>query len=298
MLSNLLTDTRHAVRAFLKTPGFTLSAVCALALGIGANTAIFSIVNAVLLKPLPFPGADRIVIFQTAWPFGAFSGASPAKVRHWRSQTSIVEDVAALARTNPESTSFVERWRERERRAGRPAAGAPRFVHYARISDELKVAVVAAEDIDFFSHDGFATGEMRKAVTEAWEERELPRGASTITQQLAKNLWLSPSYNPLRKVKEAILTWQLERALEKRRILDLYLNVAEFGPGVYGAEAAARRYFGKSAAGLSPAEAAQLAAGLPRPSSWHPGAKSRGYQRRVASIQRRMAKARWVLREV
>src|SRR5438034_9445974 len=112
---------------------------------------------------------------------------------------------------------------------------------------------------------------MREAMTEALEERKLPRGASTITQQLAKNLWLSPSRSPLRKVKEGVLTWQLERALSKRRIFELYLNVAQFGPGVYGAEAAARRYFRKPAAELTADEAADLAAGLPRPRAWHPG---------------------------
>src|SRR5207247_627917 len=92
---------------------------------------------------------------------------------------------------------------------------------------------------------------MREAMTEALEERKLPRGASTITQQLAKNLWLSPSRSPLRKAREAVLTWQLERTLSKRRILECYLNVVEFGPGVYGVEAASRRYFGKAAAELN-----------------------------------------------
>ena len=122
---------------------------------------------------------------------------------------------------------------------------------YARISPELKLAVLVAEDIDFFSHHGFAVAEMKKAVQEAWEEGEMPRGASTLTQQLAKNLWLSPSRNPLRKLKEALLTRSLEKHLAKRRILELYLNVVEFAPGVYGAEAAAQRFFGKPAAGLS-----------------------------------------------
>ena len=207
-------------------------------------------------------------------------------------------DVAALVKENPETTAFVERWRKREIRAERKASGGPRFVPYARISDELKVAVVAAEDMDFFSHRGFATGEMRQAVSEAWEERELPRGASTITQQLAKNLWLSPSRNPLRKAKEALLTRALERHLPKRRILELYLNVVEFGPGVWGAENAARRYFGKSAASLDSREAAQLAAGLPRPSSWHPGVSTRGYARHVERILARMQRAAWLRREV
>jgi monofunctional biosynthetic peptidoglycan transglycosylase len=115
--------------------------------------------------------------------------------------------------------------------------------------------------------------------------------ASTITQQLAKNLWLSPSYNPLRRVKEAILTWQLERTLPKRRILELYLNVVELGPGLYGVGAASRRYFGKATADLDEIEAAQLAAVLPRPGAWYPGAPSRAYQRYVEAIRRRMATA-------
>ena len=110
-------------------------------------------------------------------------------------------------------------------------------------------------------------------------------------QQLAKNLWLSPSRNPLRKLEEAILTWQLERALPKRRILELYLNVVEFGPGVYGVEAASRRYFGKPAAEVTDDEAAELAASLPSPTTWHPGSSRRGYRRHVESIKRRMAKA-------
>jgi len=128
-------------------------------------------------------------------------------------------------------------------------------------------------------------------VTKTLEEGEAPRGASTITQQLAKNLWLSPSRNPLRKLEEAILTWQLERTLRKRRILELYLNLAEFGPGVYGVEAASRRYFAKPASGLTDGEAAQLAASLPSPATWHPGSSRPGYQRHVESIRRRMVKA-------
>jgi monofunctional biosynthetic peptidoglycan transglycosylase len=207
-------------------------------------------------------------------------------------------DVAALAKENPETTAFVERWRSRERRAGRAGTAGPRFVPYARISADLKVAVVAAEDMDFFAHDGFARREMRAAIEEAWADRELPRGASTLTQQLAKNLWLSPSRNPWRKAKEALLTRQLERHLTKRRILELYLNVVEFGPGVWGAENAARRYFGKSAAALGARESAQLAAGLSRPSSWHPGAAGRGYARHVERVLARMGRARWLYREI
>jgi len=201
-------------------------------------------------------------------------------------------NVGALVSTNPRDTAFIEAHRRAQRAAGRSDDVAFRFVPYPRIADDLKRAVLVGEDIGFFDHRGFEIAEMKKALAEAREELELPRGASTITQQLAKNLWLSPTRNPWRKAKEAALTWQLERTLSKRRILELYLNVAEFGPGVYGAEAAARRYFGKGASGLTAHEAAQLAAGLPKPSTWHPGSASRAYARRVATIERRMERAR------
>jgi monofunctional biosynthetic peptidoglycan transglycosylase len=206
-------------------------------------------------------------------------------------------DVAALARRHPKSSAFIDRYRARAARQGLPEPR-HRWVSYGRIARSLQHAVVAAEDMEFFSHQGFSTHEQRAALRDAWEERRLPRGASTLTQQLAKNLWLSASYNPLRKVKEAILTWQLERTLSKRRILELYLNFAEFGPGVYGAEAAARHYFGTSAAGLSSRQAAELAAGLSRPRSWHPGSGSRGYHRRVRIIQARMAQSSWIRRNL
>ena len=196
--------------------------------------------------------------------------------------------VAPLASRPPTSTAFIDRYRVVERQAGRSGRVQWTWIPYTRIATSLKRAVVVAEDASFFSHRGFATAEIREAIDRAVKEFGLPRGASTITQQLAKNLWLSPSRNPIRKAKEAMLTWQLERALSKRRILELYLNVAEFGPGVYGAEAASRRYFGKPAADLTDDEAAALAAGLPRPSIWHPGVSTRAYRRYVEDIRRRM----------
>jgi monofunctional biosynthetic peptidoglycan transglycosylase len=207
----------------------------------------------------------------------------------WKASTW--PDVAALARRNPSTTAFIERYRAQQRAAGHDDRVPRTWIPYPAVAPALKRAVLVAEDINFFSHRGFDVGEMRSAVTRALEEGEAPRGASTITQQLAKNLWLSASRNPLRKLEEAILTWQLERTLAKRRILELYLNVVEFGPGVYGAEAASRRYFGKSAAELDDDEAAQLAASLPSPATWHPGSARRGYRRHVESIRRRMAKA-------
>ena len=207
-------------------------------------------------------------------------------------------DVAALAREAPRTTAFVEAYRARARREGRKDSVTLTFVPYARISRSVKRAVLVAEDINFFSHHGFEVREMKKAVEEAVEDSEAPRGASTITQQLAKNLWLSPSRDPWRKVKEAILTWQLERSLDKRRILELYLNVVELGDGVYGVGPAARRYFGKAPSDLDDREAAELAASLPRPRTWHPGSGSRAYARYVERVLQRMERATFLERLV
>jgi monofunctional biosynthetic peptidoglycan transglycosylase len=210
-------------------------------------------------------------------------------------------DVRDLVRHDPATTAFIEEYRLGV--LGRLGLAAPRpvqhkWVPYGRISSNLKVAILIGEDADFFAHHGFDSGEMEDALREAWEEKRLPRGASTLSQQLAKNLWLSRSRNPLRKVKEAALTRELEKDLTKRRIFEIYLNVVEFGDGIYGAEAASRHYFAKSAAGLSQNEAAQLSASLPYPHGWHPGSRSRGYLWRVRMIARRMGKARWLWGEV
>ena len=207
-------------------------------------------------------------------------------------------DVAALASRPPATTAFIERWRDTQRSAGRSDRVERVWVPYARISPHLKRAVLVAEDVNFFSHAGFDQGEIRQAIGKTIDEGVPPRGASTITQQLAKNLWLSPSRSPLRKIKEAILTWQLERRLGKTRILELYLNVVEFGPGVWGAEAAARHYFGRSAAELDEGQSAGLAAGLPSPSTWHPGATSPAYRRYVDTVRRRMDKADFLRRRI
>jgi monofunctional biosynthetic peptidoglycan transglycosylase len=193
-------------------------------------------------------------------------------------------DVERLAAEYPESTAFIDRYRETRRAEGASDAVAWTPVPYDRISVHLKRAVIASEDTEFFFHDGFSSHELREAIRKAIREREAPRGASTITQQLAKNLWLSPSRNLTRKIREALLTRQLEEALSKDRILALYLNVVEFGPGIYGAEAAARHYFGKPASQLSPREGAMLAAGLPRPKQWNPSSGSENYAKRVERI--------------
>ncbi|HYB69351.1 MAG TPA: monofunctional biosynthetic peptidoglycan transglycosylase [Candidatus Bathyarchaeia archaeon] len=206
--------------------------------------------------------------------------------------------VSRLATERPRTTAFIDQYRARQRAAGHPDRVGLQWVPYAAISPAMKRAVLVGEDVNFFSHHGFALDEMQNALEDAVRDGELPRGASTITQQLAKNLWLTPSRNPLRKGKEALLTWQLEHALGKRRILELYLNVAEFGPGLYGVGAASQRYFGKPAADLDEHEAAQLAAVLPNPTAWHPGASNPAYRRRVATIERRMSRAAFLLKQI
>ena len=204
-------------------------------------------------------------------------------------------DVAALAGRPPETTAFIERYRQRQRERGLDDAVEWQWVPLSAISPHLARAVVAGEDMEFFQHQGFSAHEMRAAAEEALEGGRI-RGASTITQQLAKNLWLSPSRNPLRKLEEALLTGQLEERLDKRRILELYLNVAQFGPGVYGAEAAAQRYFARPAAELDPWQAALLAASLPRPASWNPDSETEQYLTYATMIQLRVERARFLWR--
>jgi monofunctional biosynthetic peptidoglycan transglycosylase len=176
-------------------------------------------------------------------------------------------DVSELKRKNPATTALMElrdrEYRSKNIRAARQQTWAP----YGAISEHLKKAVLVSEDAAFFSHPGIDVHELKAALKKDWETWSFSRGGSTITMQLAKNLYLSPSKNPLRKAKEIIIAWQLERHLSKRRIFEIYLNVVEFGRNLYGAEAAARFYFGKSAAALDPLESATLAALLPSPRS-------------------------------
>jgi monofunctional biosynthetic peptidoglycan transglycosylase len=174
-------------------------------------------------------------------------------------------EVDWLASRNPGTTALVEQRRAEARLAGRAEPSEPRFVPLERMAPRLAEAVVLSEDAAFFGHAGFDFREIRNAVAESVERRRLGRGASTITQQLAKNLFLGTERTLGRKLEEAVLAMKLERALSKRRILALYLNVAEWGEGVFGAEAAARARFGASSAEVSTAQAALLAAMLPAP---------------------------------
>jgi len=197
-------------------------------------------------------------------------------------------DVRVLARENPRSTAFMAlRAREAEE-AGRTFTIRQRWVPYGRISPNLTRAVVVTEDAAFFDHDGIDLNEIRASMERNWEEGRFARGASTITQQLAKNLYLSPSRNPVRKLRELFITRRLEASLNKRRILELYLNVIEWGDGIFGCEAAARAYFGKSAADLSREEAALMAAAIINPRELSPARPGRRLLRRQQIALRRM----------
>ena len=198
-------------------------------------------------------------------------------------------DVAGLKDHNPESTALIDARAAEARAEGREPKRAQTWVPIDRISPNLQRAVLAGEDNHFFTHDGFDYDAIQKAAQENWEEGKIVRGASTITQQLAKNLWLSESRNPLRKLEEVPLTRSLERNLGKWRILEIYLNVIEWGDGIYGAEAASQTYFGIPAARLSPSQAAYLAAMIPNPRTvFNPQKSPRAVARRQRIILKYM----------
>jgi monofunctional glycosyltransferase len=182
-----------------------------------------------------------------------------------------------------------DRWREEGSRRGIEN----RYVPLAAISVELQLAALVGEDIDFFGHGPVDLD----AIVEAVETRRPGtrlRGASTITQQLAKNLFLSPERSFWRKLREARLAWWMERRLGKRRILELYLNVVQFGPGLFGAEAGSRHYFGVPAGELTEQQAAGLAASIPSPGRDNPSTESRRWEFRRSVILRRMGHAEWL----
>ena len=200
-------------------------------------------------------------------------------------------DVAKLAKEPPATTAFMEQRKKQLRRQGKSDDLEWRWVPYGRISPSLRRAVLVAEDNEFYEHKGVDVEAMREAFERNWKRGKITHGGSTITQQLAKNLYLSPSRNPLRKVREYFIARSLEKHLTKKRILEIYLNVVELGERVYGAEAAARHYFGKSASALSAREAALLAGALPNPRVMSPGNPNKRLRARQRMILSRMQ--RW-----
>lgn len=197
-------------------------------------------------------------------------------------------DVRVLRSNNPATTTFIELRAQEARRQGKPSRRVQRWVPYGRISQDLKRAVLVAEDAAFWDHDGVDYIELQKSIELDWSRGQLVRGASTITQQLAKNLYLSPSRNPIRKLRELVVARRLEAELPKSRILELYLNLIEWGDGIYGVEAAARTYFSMPASALGPSESALLAGAIINPRVLNPAKPSPRLLRRQQIILKRM----------
>jgi monofunctional glycosyltransferase len=196
----------------------------------------------------------------------------------------IYPDVTALKKSRPGKTAFMvyreESWQKKGIRKKIRASWVP----LSQISPYVTKAIIIAEDDKFWSHDGFDFEAIQKALEKDIKKKKFQAGGSTISQQLAKNLYLSPAKDPIRKLKEAILTWRIERNLSKRRIIELYLNAAEWGDGIFGIEAAAQSHYGKHAADLSAREAATLASVLPNPRRYKTDGSSRYVENRSERI--------------
>jgi monofunctional biosynthetic peptidoglycan transglycosylase len=186
----------------------------------------------------------------------------------------VYPDVSALIKKNPATTQMMQLRQQEWKAAGKGVRIRQEWVSLGRISPSMISAVLIAEDDKFWSHEGFDFDGIEKALEKNIRKGRFSAGGSTITQQLAKNLYLSPYRNPIRKLKEAILAWRIERTLSKKRILEIYLNVAEWGDGIFGVEAAARHYYGLPASSLGPLEASRLASVLPNPRKYSPTSSS------------------------
>lgn len=199
----------------------------------------------------------------------------------------VYPNISDLKEINPVPTAFMEYRQEEWAEQNRDMEITHKWVPISKISPNVIKAVLIGEDDKFWNHDGFDVKGMEDAI-----ERSLKKGSvaggSTISQQLSKNLYLSPSKNPVRKVKEAIITWRIESTLSKRRILEIYLNVAEWGDGIFGIEAAARHYYHKSAKNLTGREAARLAAVLPNPIKYNPTGNQKYVKNRARIIYKIM----------
>jgi len=203
---------------------------------------------------------------------------------------ALMPDISRLKKNNPPKTAFME-YREKEwREKGQKVQIRHAWVPLSRISPYLVKAVLIAEDDKFWSHEGFDYEGIQQAIAKDLQTGRLKFGGSTITQQLARNLYLSPAKSFWRKIREALITWRMEQVLSKRRILELYLNVAEWGVGIFGAEAASRHYFKKPASDLTPREAARLAVVLPSPRKLNPAGNQRYVDKRSEVIYSIMLK--------
>ena len=200
-------------------------------------------------------------------------------------------EVARLRDDPPEVTAFMKRRQRELLRDGKSDVIDYHWVPYHRISPYFRRAILVSEDNSFYEHQGVDVEELKESLRKDWEEKRFSRGGSTITQQLAKNLYLSPSKNPYRKLKELLIARELERELTKRRILELYMNVVELGERTYGVEAASHHYFEKPAGALTPRQAALLAGALPNPRLMNPAEPNKRLLARQRIILSRMR--RW-----
>jgi monofunctional glycosyltransferase len=241
---------------------------------------------AVRPRPRPRPAPTRIGLLRRIgrWTVGSLAVAFAGVVYVWLT----LPDVRPLRTETPASTAFMRMRSAEAVAAGKPAATSQRFVRYGRISPLLVRAVLVAEDSAFFEHDGVDYNELKESIEVNLERGQVIRGASTITQQLAKNLYLSASRTPGRKLTELFITRRLEAELSKTRILELYLNLIEWGDGIWGAEAAAQRYFGCAASDLSAEQAALLAGAIINPREYSPARPNARLLRRQKIILGRM----------
>jgi monofunctional glycosyltransferase len=204
-----------------------------------------------------------------------------------------VPSVAYLTHENPKTTALMEQRASENKIKIQPIKS---WTPYGHISVYLRNAVLVSEDSAFFQHDGFDWTQVKESMQRDWKEKRFARGASTITQQLAKNLYLSTSRNPLRKFQEFFIARELESHLTKERIFEIYLNVIEWGDGIYGAGAASNRYFGKSPGELEPEEAAVLAAMIPNPRRYTPALNRSYLEKRKNEILDRMVQWNYLSR--
>lgn len=208
------------------------------------------------------------IVLYNLWIFG--------HIVYWRSH-------------NPAASAFMNEQLAKLQEDDPEAELRQKWVPYAQISPNLKRALIAAEDAKFADHEGFDWDGIEAAFEKNLKQGRIVAGGSTISQQLAKNLFLSSKKTPWRKLEEAAITVMLEKVLDKRRIFEIYLNVIEWGNGVFGAEAAARYYFHTSAARLSAGQAAKLAAMVPNPRYYDEHRNATGLMKKTRIIQRRMA---------
>lgn len=212
----------------------------------------------------------------------------------------IYPDIDALKEIRPTPTAFMQYREEEWAQQNRDMHITHKWVNMKNISPNIIKAVLIGEDDGFYNHDGFDVKGMENAIERSIKKGTLA-GGSTISQQLSKNLYLSPSKNPVRKIKEAIITWRIEKTLSKRRILEIYLNVAEWGDGIFGIEAAARHYYHKSAKNLTAKEASRLAAVLPNPIKYNPTGNQKYVKNRsriILKIMKRRGVIQGIYKEV